>query len=326
MGSRAAYLARRIGQAAFVMAAVVVVSFFLIRLAPGDAALALAGQIGYSDPKVLADLRREFGLDRSLAEQFAIYIGKLATGDLGLSYQRRQPVLDLILERLPATLLLASAVITFSLVLGVAAGALAARRPGGWLDATLRIVATALYAMPSYWLGLVLVLLFAVRLGWLPAFGTGSLPSSAPLPARLVDGAVHLVLPALTLGLFFTAIYSRLTRAAMLEVAGLDFVKTARAKGISERRVLTHHVLRNALIPVVTYAGLQTSALVGGTVLVETVYSWPGIGRLAYEALIARDNNLLLGIFVFTSALVVLFNLFTDLLTVMLDPRTGLIR
>ncbi|MBS7705943.1 ABC transporter permease [Chelatococcus asaccharovorans] len=324
MSTRATFLARRVVQAAMVVVGVVFLSFFLVRLAPGDAAMAIAGETGYSDPQYVADLRREFGLDKPVLTQFGIYLSKVAVGDLGFSYQKRQPVYDLIMERLPATLLLAGVVIVVSLIIGIFVGAVSAKYAGRFVDGVLRIFLMAFYAMPSYWLGLVLVLMFSVHLGWLPAFGIETMGGDPAPMARALDIGRHLVLPALTLGLFFAAIYARLTRAAMLEVVNLDFVRTARAKGISETRLFIRHVLRNALIPVVTYAGLQTSALVGGTVLVETVFSWPGIGRLAYDALIARDNNLLIGIFIFTSVLVVIFNLVTDLLYVVLDPRMEL--
>ncbi|CAH1658992.1 ABC transporter permease [Chelatococcus asaccharovorans] len=324
MSTRATFLARRVVQAAMVVVGVVFLSFFLVRLAPGDAAMAIAGETGYSDPQYVADLRREFGLDKPVLSQFGIYLSKVAVGDLGFSYQKRQPVYDLIMERLPATLLLAGVVIVVSLIIGIFVGAVSAKYAGRFVDGILRIFLMAFYAMPSYWLGLVLVLMFSVHLGWLPAFGIETMGGDPAPMARALDIGRHLVLPALTLGLFFAAIYARLTRAAMLEVVNLDFVRTARAKGISETRLFIRHVLRNALIPVVTYAGLQTSALVGGTVLVETVFSWPGIGRLAYDALIARDNNLLIGIFIFTSVLVVIFNLLTDLLYVVLDPRMEL--
>ncbi|MBS7697058.1 MULTISPECIES: ABC transporter permease [unclassified Chelatococcus] len=324
MSTKAAFLARRVVQAAMVVVGVVFLSFFLVRLAPGDAAMAIAGETGYSDPQYVADLRKEFGLDKPVLTQFGIYLAKVSVGDLGFSYQKRQPVYDLIMERLPATLLLAGVVIVVSLVIGIFVGAVSAKYAGRLVDGILRVFLMAFYAMPSYWLGLVLVLMFSVHLGWLPAFGIETMGGDPAPMARALDISRHLVLPALTLGLFFAAIYARLTRAAMLEVVNLDFVRTARAKGISETRLFMRHVLRNALIPVVTYAGLQTSALVGGTVLVETVFSWPGIGRLAYDALIARDNNLLIGIFIFTSVLVVLFNLLTDLLYVVLDPRMEL--
>lgn len=324
MSTRATFLARRLVQAAMVVVGVVFLSFFLVRLAPGDAAMAIAGETGFSDPQYVADLRREFGLDKPVVTQFGIYLSKVAVGDLGFSYQKRQPVYDLIMERLPATLLLAGVVIVVSLIIGIFVGAVSAKYAGRFVDGILRMFLMAFYAMPSYWLGLVLVLMFSVHLGWLPAFGIETMGGDPAPMARALDIGRHLVLPALTLGLFFAAIYARLTRAAMLEVVNLDFVRTARAKGISETRLFIRHVLRNALIPVVTYAGLQTSALVGGTVLVETVFSWPGIGRLAYDALIARDNNLLIGIFIFTSVLVVIFNLVTDLLYVVLDPRMEL--
>jgi len=299
-------------------------SFFMIRLAPGDAALAMAGQTGYADEAYIASLRAEYGLDQPLPVQFWRYARAVARLDLGTSYQRRAPVLDVIMERLPNTLLLDAFALVVAVISGVWLGARAASRPGSWTDFSISLVAMLFYATPQFWLGLVMVLVFSVWLGWLPPFGIETMGYGYTGLQRLADIGAHMLLPGLTLALFFTASYARLTRAAMIEVAELEFVKTARAKGIPERQVASRHVLRNALIPIVTYAGLQASILVGGSVLVESVFSWPGVGSLAYEAVIARDNTLLLGIFIVSAALVCLFNLVTDLFYTLVDPRVEL--
>jgi peptide/nickel transport system permease protein len=188
-------------------------------------------------------------------------------------------------------------------------------------DSVVTVMALMFYATPIFWVGLMLVLVFSVWLDWLPSFGMNTVDAHFQGLAAAWDTAHYLVLPALTLGLFYTAVYARLTRASMLEVADQDFVKTARAKGAGERRILWRHVLRNALLPIITFAGIQAGQLVGGSILVETVFAWPGIGRLAFDALLARDYALLLGVFFVTSVLVILFNLLTDLLYLAVDPR-----
>ena len=199
----------------------------------------------------------------------------------------------------------------------------AARRVGTVLDSALTIVALAFYATPLFWVGLMLTLIFSVWLGWLPSFGMITVGAPMDTWQTIGDVAAHLVLPALTLGLFYMAIYARMTRSAMLEASGMDYVRTARSKGASESRILRRHVLRNALLPIVTLAGVQAGQLIGGSVLVETVFAWPGIGSLAFDALLARDYQVLLGVFLVTSIMVVLFNLATDLLYLVIDPRVA---
>ena len=246
-------------------------------------------------------------------------------GDLGTSYVRRQPVLGVILERLPNTVLLDAFALIVAIGGGVWLGGIAARRPGSAGDMAVTFLSMLFYATPQFWLGMMAVLVFSVWLGWLPPFGIETMGADYTGLARLGDIARHMLLPGTTLALYFMASYARLTRTAMIEVADLDFVKTARAKGISERQVARRHVLRNALIPLVTFAGLQASILIAGSVLVENVFSWPGIGTLAYEAVTARDNPLLLGIFIVTAVLVSLFNLATDIAYSIVDPRVELV-
>ena len=322
--NRLQFIALRLVKTALVALAVVILSFFLIRLAPGDAATVMAGQSGYADEAFMKSLRAEYGLDKPLPVQLARYLGAVAKGDLGTSYVRRQPVLDVILERLPNTLLLDAFALVVAIAGGVWLGGIAARRPGSAGDAGVTVLSMLFYAVPQFWLGMMMVLVFAVWLAWLPPFGIETMGADLTGLARAGDVARHMILPGVTLALYFLASYARLTRTAMLEVADADFVKTARAKGISERQVARRHILRNALIPLVTFAGLQASILVGGSVLVENVFSWPGLGTLAYDAVTARDNPLLLGIFIVTAVLVSLFNLVTDIAYSIADPRVEL--
>jgi peptide/nickel transport system permease protein len=318
------YIALRLVKTVLTVVAVVVLSFFLIRLAPGDAATVMAGQSGYADEAFVKSLRAEYGLDQPLPVQFWKYVQAVAHGDLGTSYVRRQPVLGVILERLPNTLLLDAFALVAAIAGGVWLGGLAARRPGSAGDNAVSVVSMLFYAVPQFWLGMMMVLLFAVWMPVLPPFGIETMGADYTGLARLGDVAEHMILPGVTLALYYMASYARLTRAAMIEVSEQDFVKTARAKGISERQVSRHHILRNALIPLVTYAGLQASLLVGGSVLIENVFSWPGVGTLAYDAVQARDNPLLLGIFIVTAVLVSLFNLVTDIAYSIVDPRVEL--
>jgi peptide/nickel transport system permease protein len=318
------YLVARLIKTVLVVIAVVLLSFFLIRLAPGDTATVMAGQAGFADEAFMKSLRAEYGLDQPAPVQLWKYLSAVAQGDLGSSFVRRQPVLDVILDRLPNTLLLNGFALLVAIAGGVAMGMMAARKPGSATDAAMTALSMVFYAMPQFWLGMMAMLVFSVWLGWLPPFGLETMGADYTGLARLGDIAVHMILPGVTLALYFLASYARLTRAAMIEVADQDFVKTARAKGLSERQVARRHILRNALLPLITYAGLQASILVGGSVLVENVFSWPGIGTLAFEAVQGRDNPLLLGILIVTATLVCLFNLITDVAYSIADPRVEL--
>ena len=318
------FLAGRGVKAVLILVAIVVCNFLLIHAAPGDPASVIAGQSGAADPKFLEQLRQQFGLDRPLYEQLWIYLRGVLSLDLGFSHRQQLPVAQVIFERLPATLLLTGVAFLFAMLIGVTLGALAARRVGRWADSIITVIALAFYATPLFWVGLMLVLLFSVALDWLPSFGMSTVGADLTGFAAVLDVAKHLILPALTLGLFYVAVYARLTRATMLEVADQDFVRTARAKGVPEGRILRAHVLRNAILPVITFAGIQAGQLVGGSILVETVFAWPGIGRLAFEALLARDYAVLLGVFFITSVMVVVFNLVTDLVYALVDPRVEL--
>ncbi len=300
---------------------IAVFNFLLIRAAPGDPALVIAGQSGAVDAQFVARIRTEYGLDKPMAVQLGAYLDKIAHLDLGYSYRQQRPVLSLILERLPATLLLALSAFALSLVGGVLLGCLAGVRAGRWSDTVITVISLVVYATPVFWLGLMLVLLFAVHLQWLPAFGYRDVSQTLTGWAAVFDVARHLVLPAVTLGMLYLAVYTRLMRASIIEVSHQDYVKTARAKGAAPRRILWRHMVRNALLPVVTMAGLQAGTLIGGSVVIETVFAWPGLGRLTYEAVLARDYQVLQGVFFVLSVVVVLLNWLTDLLYRVVDPR-----
>ena len=317
----AQFLAGRLAKGIVVLFAIAVLNFFLIRAAPGDPAQVLAGEAGAADEQLLIQLRERFGLDQPLLTQLWVYLKGYLTFDLGFSYRQQQSVLSLILDRLPATLLLTGAAFIVSLGLGTLMGALAARRAGRWQDSVITTLALIFYATPLFWVALMSQIVFSLKLGLVPNVGYESIGTNYTGLARALDIASHLVLPALTLGLFFTALYARMMRASMLEVAGADFVKTARAKGLAPGLVSRRHVARNAILPVVTLAGLQAGQLVGGAVLTETVFAWPGIGRLMFDALVQRDYSVLLGVFFMSSAMVVGFNILTDIVYRLADPR-----
>lgn len=315
---------RRALQLAGTVLGLAVLNFFLLRLAPGDVAQVIASEAGSASAEYLAALREQFGLNRSVGEQFVAYLGQLLQLNLGHSFRHGMPVAQLIGERLPATLLLMAASIGFALVLGVVLGVLAAHRPGRWLDAVVSGLALLFFATPLFWIGLMLIVVFSVWLGWLPVGGMVTAGAELSGWAWAWDVARHLVLPSLTLGLFYMATYVRLTRASLIEVQRQDYVRTAIAKGAGPARVLWHHALRNAVLPVLTVLGMQLGAVVGGAVLVETVFSWPGLGRLAFEALGQRDFNLLLGILLCSSVVVIVTNGLVDWLYTRLDPRIRL--
>ncbi len=315
------FLTGRLAKGVVTLLAIAVLNFFLIRAAPGDPAQVLAGEAGAADEVLLQQLRERFGLNEPLLTQLWIYLKGYLTFDLGFSYRQQQPVLSLVLDRLPATLLLTGAAFVISLGLGTLMGALAARRAGKWSDSLITGLALVFYATPLFWVALMSQIVFSLKLGLVPNVGYETIGANYTGLSRALDIGQHLILPALTLGLFFTALYARMMRASMLEVAGADFVKTARAKGVSPRRVWRRHVARNAILPVVTLAGLQAGQLVGGAVLTETVFAWPGIGRLMFDALVQRDYSVLLGVFFISSAMVVGFNIITDLVYRIADPR-----
>ena len=269
----------------------------------------------------MAQLRAKFQLDRPLAVQLLAYVKSVLMLDLGYSFRHDRPVIELILSRLGPTLLLMTTSLVVSVGVGVVLGALGASALNSWRDNLISVFALVSYATPLFWLGLMLIVVFSLQLGWFPTSGMESIGAFHEGWRRVRDVAWHLALPAATLSLFFVALYTRLMRASLLEQRGLEYVTAARAKGLSERRVLLRHVLRNAILPVVTMAGVQAGNLVGGSVIVETVFGWPGLGLLAFQSLFARDLNLLLGIFLLCACTVVLINLVVDLLYTVVDPR-----
>lgn len=310
-------------KAVIVLLAIAVLNFLLIRAAPGDPAQILAGEAGAADAQLLEQLRVQFGLNQPFMTQLWIYLKGYMSLDLGFSYRQQQPVLKLILDRLPATLLLTGTAFMISFVAGIIMGVLAARRAGKWSDSIITTMALFFYAMPLFWIALMSQVVFALKLGVVPNIGFESIGAGHTGFARALDIAKHLILPATTLGLFFTALYVRMMRASMLEIAGTDFVKTARAKGLSQGVVWRRHVARNAILPIITLAGLQAGQLVGGAVLIETIFAWPGIGRLMFDALAQRDYPVLLGVFFISSAVVICFNIITDIFYRIADPRIG---
>lgn len=318
----ASFLFRRLVYGLILMLGVVVLNFMLIRLAPGDPAMVIAGEMGGGDQALLDSIRAQYGLDRPLLTQLGIYLGNVLRGDLGQSYFFNQPVATLIGNRIGPTILLVLSAQILSIVSGVFLGVIAARKPNGVLSGFVTVVSTVGYAVPVFWTGIMLIILFASVFPIFPVEGMQSVRlRSAGFWVKAVDIAHHLVLPAFTLALIYLAQYARLSRASMLEVLGSDYIRTARAKGASERAVLFKHALRNASLPILTVAGLQFGNLISGALLVETVFNWPGMGRLAFESILRRDYPTILGVLFFASAMVVVANLLTDLSYRLADPR-----
>jgi len=300
---------------------ILVINFLLLQLAPGDAADVLAGEAGSATMETITALRTHFGLDQPIAVQLIGYLDSLAHLSLGFSPRYNQPVADIIAQRLPGTIVLMASSLTIALVLGIALGVVMASFAGRWPDRLISAIVTLFYSTPGFWIGLMLILLFSVKLGWLPSGGATTIGASLTGFDVLADRARYMILPAISLALFYIAIYSRLTRAAMLEAQEQDYVRTAAAKGLSPSTITIRHVLRNALLPVTTMAGMHFGGLLGGAVVVETVYSWPGLGRLAFEAVMGRDFNVLLGILLLSSLLVIVANVMIDIVQAWLDPR-----
>jgi peptide/nickel transport system permease protein len=301
--------------------AVVVLNFLLIQAAPGDPAQVIAGEMGGASPEIMAEIRTRYGLDRSIPEQLATYVGKVAKGDLGYSFYFNEPVSRLILGRLPATALLVLSSLALAVLIGAGLGILSARKPNGLLSHVVSLVAIAGNAAPVFWTGLMLLVVFASLWPVLPGAGMEDVATPRRGLAHALDVAEHLVLPMLTLGIVYVAQYSRLMRASMIDALNADYVRTARAKGLPEWIVVGKHALRNALIPLVTMVGLQFGQLFAGAILVETVFAWPGLDRLTFDSILRRDYPTLLGILFCSALLVVAANLVTDLLYRLIDPR-----
>jgi len=307
------YLLQRLAQLPPVLFFLSIIVFAIVRLIPGDPALIRLGDT--ATPEAVEQIRRDMGLDQPIPVQYALWLGNVARGDLGVSWVSKKPVTELILLKLPATLMLTLAALGIALLVAIPAGILAGSRPHSWVDNAATTLSLMGVAMPQFWLGIMLILVVAVQLRWLP-------PSGYVEPTRDLGASLQrLVLPALTLGLALAAPLSRFMRSGMLDVMNADFIRVARAKGLSERAVIMRHAVRNALLTVVTVFGLQFGALLGGTIIIEQVFNWPGIGLMVLTGINQRDYVIVQGVVLFVATGFVLVNLLVDVAYVYLDPR-----
>lgn len=309
------YIAKRLLLMIPVLFGISLIVFFIMALIPGDPALAILGS--YATPENVAKLRAEFGLDQPLIQQYFTWLGNVLQGDFGRSYSLNRPVIDEVLERLGPTLLLAGTSLLLCTIFGLIAGVISAVKQYGWQDKLLTLCVLIGISTPSFWLGLILILIFAVQLKWFPASGMYAIYGGGDLP----DLLHHLLLPAITLAVVATGVIARLTRSAMLEVLRQDYVRTARAKGLREGKVIYKHAFKNALVNIIPVIGIQAGFVIGGAVYIETVFQWPGIGRMLVTAITTRDILLVQGGVLVVAACYVLFNLMADVLQRMLDPR-----
>jgi peptide/nickel transport system permease protein len=321
MSTLGVYAVKRLLQSIPLILFVMAINFVIIRAAPGDPITYLYGSSAEVCAEQMHRLREQLGLTQPLYIQYVLYLRQLLRGDLGYSVINRKPVLDLIRERIPATVVLMSAAFAFSVIVGGLWGVVSAVKARTQIDYWITIASLFGYSMPTFWLGLLLILVFSLQLGWFPTMGMTTLGGERPGLAGLVDVLHHLVLPTITLGTFYLATYARLIRATMLEVLGQEFITTAWSKGLPARVVYYKHALRNALLPVITIAGLQIGFMFAGAVLTETIFAWPGMGGLTYQAILQRDYALLMGLFLMVSVCVIFMNLVTDLLYTFIDPR-----
>lgn len=314
-------LMMRILYAAILLIAVLVLNFSMMHMAPGDVADTISQSMGGADQELLDQIRADYGLDQPFLVQLGRYIGNVLQFDLGYSFFYNKPVTDLILQRLPATLLLVFVAQILALFIGVILGVISARKPNGIASHFVTILALFGYSAPVFWTGILLLIGFSLKIQLFPVAGMRDVTIEGGFWVHFIDVARHMVLPVITLGSIFLALYSRLSRATMMEVLGSDYVRTAKAKGLTERQVVYKHALKNSLSPVITLAGLQFSAVISGAVLVEAVFSWPGLGTLAFQSIIARDTPTILGILFFSALVVIVGNLLTDLALRLVDPR-----
>lgn len=321
--SRTAGLRRRVlstlASAVPTLFVVLLIGFAVTRLAPGDPITMLAGE--HAPPEYADQIRAKYGLDRPIPEQFLKYLATLATGDFGFSYASQQPVLTLIAERTPATLILVGAAILLALLIGIGTAVIATRWPGSLTDTVMSTAATLGYAIPVFWLGQILIYAFAVKLDLFPAGGMQDLRAPSEGIERLLDLLHHLALPTLNLGIIYAGLIGRLAHAEMIEVQAQDFVLAAHAKGVAPWTVQLRHVLRNALAPIVTVTGILLGTMFAGAIFTETIFGWPGLGRLLYDALFSRDYPTITAIFVLTSVTLVIVNFLVDLAYMAIDPR-----
>jgi peptide/nickel transport system permease protein len=298
---------------------IILINFFIIHLAPGDPARVMAGEMAHPDN--VEAIRVAFGLDKPLSQQLLIYLRNLLRGDLGFSFNYLTPVSELILERLPQTLLLMIAASTISIVAGTMIGAFSASKYPSGLDSGIVVTSLAFYSMPIFWFGLLLLYVFSRELGWFPSGGMYDIIDKKTGIAHIADVGRHAVLPVLTLAAYQLPIFVRISRASVIETMREDYITTARAMGISERRVFSRHALRNALLPTVTVAGMTLGFVLTGAIMTETVFSWPGIGMLMWQGILNRDYPILMGVFLFASISVVVASFLTDMVYAFLDPR-----
>ena len=310
-------LRRRLLQAVPLILGVIVINFGLIHLAPGSFLELMTAENQVSDPATVELLRKTYGLEDPVWMQLLKYIWAILHLDFGFSYRQNMPVIDAIAINLPATLLLMVSSIVLAFAVGVAAGVVASVKVRTFWDTLVSVAAMFFFAAPSFWLGIMMIVLFAVKLGWLPVSGMATIGGGG----GVLDILHHLVMPTLALGLFYAATYARVMRSSMLEVAQADFVRTARAKGLSRNKVTISHVLRNALLPVVTILGVQMGTILAGSVVIESVFSWPGVGSLLFDSVSSRNYPVVLGIMVLGSLVVIAANIAVDLIYMWLDPR-----
>jgi peptide/nickel transport system permease protein len=314
-------LRRRLLQAVPLMLGVVVINFVLIHLAPGSFLELMTAENQVSDPATVELLRKTYGLEDPVWLQLLKYIWALLHFDFGFSYRQNMPVIQAIAINLPATILLMVSSITLAFAIGVSAGVVASVKVRTVWDTLVSVAAMFFFAAPSFWLGIMMIVLFSVKLGWMPVGGLATIGGASGGIGWVLDILHHLILPTLALGLFYAAIYARVMRSSMLEVAQADFVRTARAKGLSRRKVTVSHVLRNALLPVVTILGVQMGTVLAGSVVIESVFSWPGVGSLLFDSVSSRNYPVVLGIMVLGSLVVIVANIAVDLVYMWLDPR-----
>jgi len=307
--------------AGILLLAVIILNFGMMHLAPGDVADSISQSMGGADEEVLNEIRATYGLDRPFIVQLGSYIGKVLRFDLGYSFFYTQPVSQLIFQKLPATLLLVLTAQFLALIVGVFLGVYSAQRPNGLSSHFVSFFALFGYSAPVFWSGLLLLIGFSLHIQWFPVAGMRDVTIEGNFLEETIDIIRHMVLPVITLASIFLALYSRLSRATMMEVLGSDYIRTAKSKGLTDREIVYKHALKNSLSPVITLAGLQFSAVVSGAILVESVFSWPGLGTLAFESIIARDTPTILGILFFSSLVVIVGNLLTDLALRLVDPR-----
>ena len=316
-----AAIIQRILLGLFLLIAVIVLNFLLLQLAPGDVVDAMLAEGGGGDPVLAAKLRASYGLDQPIYIQLFKYLGQVLSGDLGYSFYYDDSVSTLILGHLPTTLMLTLSALVLAVGIGTLFGVYAAIKPRGVFSNFVTVFSLLGYATPVFWLGMIILLVFALYLPLFPAFGIRSIPEPEHLFDRILDLINHLVLPVFTLAILYLANYSRLSRASMLDVLGADYIRTARTKGLSEFKVIFKHALKNAALPVVTMAGLQLGHIFSGAVLVETVFSLPGLGPLLYESIMRRDYPVILGVLFGAAATTIVANIITDLVYKRMDPR-----